>query len=61
MFLPRRPLILVVLALLVAPVAVMPFLPVRIASTQENRMLAKPLAWPQGLDGWRRLPRSERG
>lgn len=58
MILPRRPLILLVMALLVAPIAAMPFVAYRPASLQENRMLARPPVHPRTPQDWRRLPRA---
>ena len=53
----RRYLILAVLAVLVAPVIAMPFVPFKMVSLQENRRLAPAPALPTTADEWRKLPR----
>jgi alginate O-acetyltransferase complex protein AlgJ len=54
---PRRHLILAVLAVLVAPVIAMPFVPFRAVSLQENRRLAPAPTMPRTAGEWRTLPR----
>lgn len=53
----RRPLILAVLAVLIAPVVAMPFVPFKTVSLEENRRLAPAPALPRGAGEWRELPR----
>ncbi|WP_340647672.1 hypothetical protein [Phenylobacterium sp.] len=55
---PRRYLILVVLAVLIAPVIAMPFVPFKTVSLQENRRLAPVPAMPMTAAEWRKLPRA---
>ena len=55
---PRRHLILAVLAVLVAPVIAMPFVPFKTVSVEENRRLAPAPALPTSPDEWRKLPRA---
>ena len=55
---PRRRLILAVLAVLVAPVLAMPFVPFRTVSLEENRRLAPVPTIPASPGEWRRLPRA---
>ena len=54
---PRRHLILVVLAVLTAPVIAMPFTPFKTVSLQENRRLAPAPALPTTFSEWRKAPR----
>ena len=54
----RRPLILAVLAVLVAPLIAMPFLPSKTVSLEENRRLAPAPALPTTPGEWRKLPRA---
>jgi hypothetical protein len=54
---PRRVLILAVLAVLVAPVIAMPFVPFKTVSLGENRRLAPAPALPTTAGEWRKLPR----
>lgn len=54
----RRPLILAVLAVLIAPVIALPLVPYRTVSLQENRRLAPAPALPRTAGEWRTLPRS---
>lgn len=53
----RRPLILAVLGVLIAPVFAMPFVPFKTVSVQENRRLAPAPAPPRTAGDWRALPR----
>ncbi|MDO8913722.1 MAG: hypothetical protein Q8N10_09225 [Phenylobacterium sp.] len=55
---PRRPLILAVLAVLVAPVIAMPFVPFKTVSLEENRRLAPAPTLPTTPGEWRKLPRA---
>ena len=55
---PRRPLILAVLAVLVAPVIAMPFAPFKTVSLEENRRLAPAPTRPTAPGEWRKLPRA---
>jgi len=54
---PRRHLILAVLAVLVAPVLAMPFVPFKTVSLAENRRLAPAPTMPTTSGEWRKLPR----
>ena len=53
----RRPLILAVLAVLVAPVIAIPFVPFKTVSLEENRRLAPAPTLPRTAGEWRKLPR----
>ncbi|WP_310542411.1 alginate O-acetyltransferase AlgX-related protein [Phenylobacterium sp.] len=55
---PRRPLILAVVAVLVAPVIAMPFIPFKTVSLEENRRLAPAPTLPTTPVKWRKLPRA---
>ena len=54
---PRRYLILAVLAVLIAPVLAMPFVPFKTVSLEENRRLAPAPTLPTTAGEWRKLPR----
>ncbi|MES2342456.1 MAG: hypothetical protein V4597_12305 [Pseudomonadota bacterium] len=54
----RRPLILAVLAVLIAPVIALPLVPYKTVSLQENRRLAPVPVLPRTASAWRTLPRA---
>lgn len=55
---PRRPLALILLALLLIPALAAPFLPRQTISRAENRVLAPAPTAPRTLEDWRGLPKA---